>query len=82
VPMQDLIFAGCPDSTCSLSTLLYDNATGKYNYVSGSDSGFTRKIRITQISANETKIFSTVSWRQGSGTYTMNFSENLFNWIE
>lgn len=82
MPMTDLIFTACSSSTCPNGALLYNSLTGKYNYVSGVNSGFIRKIRISQVSANETKVFSTVSWTQGSGTYSINFSESLYNWIE
>ena len=47
-----------------------------------SDSNFTRIISMTQINSNEVKIFSTVSWTQGSGPLSITFSENLFNWVE
>lgn len=62
--------------------LLYDSTSGKYGYASGTDSGFTRKIRVSIISPDETKVFSTVSWTQGSGAYQITFSESLFNWVE
>jgi hypothetical protein len=32
--------------------------------------------------ADEVRILSTVSWTQGSGSYSVTFSENLFNWVE
>lgn len=57
---------------------------GTYNTdASGADSGFTRKIWVDVIDPNkEIKIFSNVSWAQGSGSYSITFSENLFNWME
>ncbi len=66
------------------STLLYDDATGKYGYESGSDSGFIRKIKVVPnpLNADEAKIYSTVFWKKGSGTYQLTFSETLFNWVE
>jgi len=67
--------ASCPP-------LLYDSSLGKYGYTMGVNPGFTRKIAISQISSNEIKIFSTVYWTQGSGNYSLVFSESLFNWIE
>lgn len=82
MPMTDLLLTACSSPTCSNGALLYDSATGKYNYVTGTSSGYNRRIKITQISANETKIFSTVFWTKGSGSYNIVFSENLFNWIE
>ena len=45
-------------------------------------SGFTRKISGEEISNDEVKITSTVSWTQGSGDKSVTFSENLFNWVE
>jgi prepilin-type N-terminal cleavage/methylation domain-containing protein len=67
--------SGCP-------MLLYNSATGKFNYASGDESGFIRRIQSEVISDDETRIFSTVFWAQGSGTYSVTFSANLFNWIE
>ncbi len=67
--------AVCPD-------LLYDGATGKYGYASGFPSGYNRKIRTLVIGAKETRVTSTVSWMQGSGAYSITFSENFFDWAE
>lgn len=60
--------------------LLVDN--GNYNTSTGTDSGFTRKIWMTNLSSDELKIFSSVSWTQGSGNYVITFSESLFDWTE
>jgi Tfp pilus assembly protein PilV len=72
--------------SCNLSgvcpNLLYDSTTSTYGYTSGADSGFNRKVQVTHINANQTRVVSTVTWRQGSGTYSVVFSEILFNWIE
>ncbi len=47
------------------------------------DSNFRRSLSIVDIgSDDEVKILSMVDWDQGSGTYSITFSENLFNWIE
>ncbi len=80
-PIIDVPLTACSSSSCPNGALLFNPNTGKYGF-SGSPSGFTRKITITQPGANETKVFSTVSWTQGSGTRSVTFSENLFNWIE
>jgi Tfp pilus assembly protein PilV len=81
MPMTKITLAACSSSTCPNGALLYDSTTGKYGFA-GMASGYTRKITMTTVSANETKIFSTVYWTQGSGNYSIIFSENLFNWIE
>lgn len=80
-PMIDIIFSACSSATCPNGILLYDPATGKYGF-SGVSSGYSRKITVNIISANETEVFSTVYWTQGSGTYNIVFSESLFNWVE
>lgn len=78
-PMAGIAVTACGPSC---PTLLYDEMTGKYGYALGTDSSFIRKIQIIEVNANETKVFSTVSWTQDSGSYNIVFSENLFNWIE
>ena len=78
-PIAGIFMIAC-GATCA--PLLYDSTTGKYNYVTGENSGFTRKIQVTLINTNETQVSSTVSWTQKSGTYQMTFYENLFNWVE
>ena len=40
----------------------------------------TTSIDISSYGANEVRVISTVSWRQGSGTYSITLSENLYNW--
>jgi len=46
------------------------------------DSSFTRAIQKIVINPNEVKIYSTVSWNQGSGPISISLTENLFNWVE
>jgi|SRR3989344_741719 len=79
-PMIGIVVTAC-GTNCP--TMLYDATTGKYNYTTGASSGYIRKIWITPANpTNETKVVSKVSWTQGSGTYNITFSENLFNWVE
>ena len=61
---------------------LYINNGGYDASAFGVDSGFTRKLWAEAVSNDEVKVYSTVSWTQGSGNYSITFSENLFNWIE
>ncbi len=74
IPVSNCTFA-CPG-------LLYNEATGKYGYTGSVASGFVRQIKMTQINSDEVKIFSTVSWTQGSGNFSITLSENMFKWIE
>lgn len=78
-PMKNINITLC-SSVCP--NMLYDSTNGKYNYSTGSSTGFVRKINITQVSADEVKVSSTVSWLQGSGSNSITFSESLFNWLE
>ncbi len=78
-PMTDVEFNSCGTSC---PALLYDDGAGTYKYNIGINSGYRRKITASVISADETRIFSTVYWTQGSGTYNIVFSESLFNWVE
>jgi len=78
-PMTGITLIPC-ESSCP--NLLYDDITGKYGYVAGRDTGFSRKILISSVNANELKVFSTISWAQGSGNFGITFSEDLFNWIQ
>ncbi len=67
-------------------SLYYSSLYGSYNYSqSGAKTPFIRKVLITYPDGtgdNEVKVTSTVSWVQGSGTYNIVLSENLFNWTE
>jgi prepilin-type N-terminal cleavage/methylation domain-containing protein len=47
-------------------------------------TGFTREVWLDKnsLGPDEVKIFSEVEWVQGSRTYSITFSENLFNWVE
>lgn len=80
-PMIDITLTACSATMCPNGALSYNSATGKYGF-SGVSSGYSRKITASTVSANETKVFSTVYWTQGSGNYNMVFSESLFNWVE
>lgn len=81
-PIANLTLTPCSSSTCTNGALSYDPSTGKYG-ASGTSSGFTRQIRATVVtSGSEARIRSTVYWVQGTRTFQMTFSDNLFNWAE
>ncbi len=46
------------------------------------DPNFTRAVQMTVIDPDQVQISSTVSWIQGSGSQSVTFSENLFNWVK
>jgi hypothetical protein len=79
--INSFILGACGTSACPGGALLYDATTGKYGYASGASSGFTRKIKVI-IGGDAVQVNSTVSWTQGSGSYSIVFSGRLLNWIE
>jgi len=60
--------------------LTYNTSTGAYGYNGLANSGFIRRINTAKISDDEILVFSTVSWKQGTKSHEVSFSENLFNW--
>lgn len=77
------------------NAILYQQGAGGWNSFKGSNnkktinyetsgdfSGFTREVWLDNdnLPTNEVKVFSKVSWNQGSGVKTIIFSEHLFNW--
>jgi len=82
MPIFDLLLTACSSSSCPNGALLYDSVTGKFGYVSGTPSDFTRKIQTVAVNADETKISSIITYTFKGAAYTITFSENLYNWVE
>lgn len=59
-----------------------DNPLDLASLPSYSDTGFSRSFNKVKITDDRVNISSTVSWTQGSGPYSITFSEDLFNWVE
>ena len=66
-------------SSYSDSPLLLD-FNGPYNYTSGAITSYVRKISITNISANEIKVVSMVTWKRRGIAYSSSAEDHLFNW--
>jgi len=68
--------------------VLTNNQTGWADFIANdipylaTDPNFDRLITKVLESPDEVKITSKVKWTQGSGTYDITFSENLYNWVE
>jgi hypothetical protein len=61
----------------------YNTQSGKYGYeANGSETTFSRKMRLQLIDENNIKITSEVIFTKGANTGTIILSENLSNWIE
>jgi len=65
----------CPKMRYSSDTGLYHQNTSF-----GSESPFTRKIKLWYISAYEEKISITISWSEKFGAKSFTLEENIFNW--
>ena len=79
-----MTYIPCTSAWCQDVPLKYDSFSGNYHYASGNNTIFSRQIKAESISGTteEVKITSTVSWRQGSSTQHVSFSEILFDWVE
>ena len=75
-------------SYSSLSLIPYSDvplrlnfSNGIYDYSSGSDQTiFKRIISITNLSAYEMKVISTVNWQRRNRSYSIAVEDHLFNW--
>jgi prepilin-type N-terminal cleavage/methylation domain-containing protein len=85
MPVLDMNIIPC-SQTCPLLKL--NNTTGRfeYNINNNAISSFSRKIEVELPSdlnnGNELKIYSTVTWREGSRNYETVLSTSLFNWMQ
>lgn len=62
-------------------TLAFNPNERTYSYSGSVATPFRRKIRITQISANQIKVESIVDWTtRGGGAFTIVLEDHFFNW--
>lgn len=63
--------------------LKFDPVAGLYNYSSGSDTPFKRRITIENVAGNEMRVTSTVSWiDRNSISYSVDLEDRFFDWRE
>jgi len=71
-------------SSTSLSpysdTYLKQNSSGFFQYGSGSDTKFKRKINVTQIYANRVRVTVEVSWMEKGRPQSFTLVEEITNW--
>ncbi|MFH1392820.1 MAG: hypothetical protein ABIG73_00315, partial [Patescibacteria group bacterium] len=61
--------------------LRLNSSNGIYDYSSGSDQTiFKRIISITNLSAYEMRVVSTVNWQRRNRSYSITIEDHLFNW--
>ncbi len=56
------------------------DSNGFYQYTSGTDTLFRRKITLTSMSANEIKVVCEVTWTERGHSYIVSAEDRLFNW--
>lgn len=69
--------------TGNCPVLKYDGGGLYYNHVAGTDSVFTRTVKITNPvggNADEARAQITVSWNEKMGQKTFTIEDNIFNW--
>ena len=60
--------------------LLRDGDTGLYNYTTGVETQFVRRISMTKLSADQIVVVSHVTWQEGGIPREMALRETLYNW--
>jgi len=58
------------------------DSNGFYQYDSGSNTPFRRKITIGHIGDNQIKVVSEVTWQEKGKSYTIEAENRLYNWLE
>lgn len=77
---NDASLTGCVGA-CGYDNLRFLKINGGfYNYSSGNDTKFKRKITITQIGLDELEISVEVTWKEKGKTSKITAQENLYNW--
>jgi len=66
---------------CDYDALSFLRLSDKYNYTSGEDTGFKRKISITQIGIDQYDVDVVVYWKKrGGGYYEIALKQYLYEW--
>lgn len=61
--------------------LLFDPASGTYNYGTGAPTNFKRIIFISPVGPDEIRVNSTVEWTtRGGGQFEVDLEDHFFNW--
>lgn len=56
------------------------DSNGVYQYGSGTDTIFRRKITITNIDSNQIKVVSEVTWNERGRSFSVSAEVRLYNW--
>ncbi len=69
----------CSSAACR--PLKLDGATQLYTYSTGTETRFTRIVKIDQVSSTQVRVTVTVAWETSHRDYTVTVTENLYNWL-
>ena len=58
------------------------DSNGFYQYDSGSDTSFKRKITIEHMGNNQIKAVSEITWQEKGKSYSVEAESRLYNWLE
>ena len=65
------------------SPLKFDESTGRYNYTTGKNTNFVRRITIENIDPTEIKVTSQIEWKDRGGTdFEIVIEDRFKNWRE
>lgn len=67
-----LVFADTP--------LKFNTGSGLYQYSSGNDSSFYRKVSLTKMSSDEVEVVVEVKWHEKGIRYDLTVKDILWNW--
>jgi hypothetical protein len=86
VAYDDTVLTAAPVPPNPPTSLLFDEADGSYNYLSGEPSLFTRVVEISEFDRNgdsrtdEIKVNSKVSWSRRGVDQEINLEDRFFDW--
>jgi type II secretory pathway pseudopilin PulG len=60
--------------------ILFDSASNRYSYKTGSQTAFKRTIYIDFVNPEQVKVNSLVKWTSRKGKFGINLEDHFFNW--
>ncbi|MEY4602266.1 MAG: hypothetical protein RL292_207 [Candidatus Parcubacteria bacterium] len=82
VDVPNNTITACASNAASCPTVLYDGATGLYQYMSGTGTVYKRSVAMTLINATEASFVVTVSWTAQNVSKNYTQTMVLKNWTE
>jgi len=64
------------------STYMKVDDNGFYNYVSGTQTNFTRSVTLSNVSTTTVQVVVAVNWETGGKDHSLEITESITNWYE